>query len=192
MRGGVSGFGLQARPRASLSIAVWSVPNLHRPAECSHSSERYSDYCRTHLAAAAVPLLSRSLARAAAPSARVPGSQARRKGHTIYVHVLSWPGDSITLPNLTKKILSSSLLTGGGSRSIRRNKGSCCLCPRRTGRTLTPSSSSSSMVPPWTFPPGEESLRRVAEPRRRLRVVSPLSREERVLEPSAKTQPFNS
>ena len=35
------------------------------------------------------------------------------KGDTVYLHILQWPGDTITLPRLPKKIVSSSLLTGG-------------------------------------------------------------------------------
>jgi alpha-L-fucosidase len=36
-----------------------------------------------------------------------------RRGNTVYVHVLSWQGDSIVLPPLPKKIIGCSLLTGG-------------------------------------------------------------------------------
>ncbi len=36
-----------------------------------------------------------------------------RKDDVVYVHVLKWPGESITLPALPKKIVSSSVLTGG-------------------------------------------------------------------------------
>ena len=35
------------------------------------------------------------------------------KGNTIYVHVLNWPGESIMLPPIPKKIIASSVLTGG-------------------------------------------------------------------------------
>jgi len=35
------------------------------------------------------------------------------KGNTVYIHVLNWSGDTITLPNLPKKVLAASLLTGG-------------------------------------------------------------------------------
>jgi len=37
------------------------------------------------------------------------------KGNTIYVHVLNWTGDTISLPALPKKIVSSSVLTGGSA-----------------------------------------------------------------------------
>ena len=35
------------------------------------------------------------------------------KGKTIYVHILNWPGDTLTLPPIPKKIIASSVLTGG-------------------------------------------------------------------------------
>jgi alpha-L-fucosidase len=36
-----------------------------------------------------------------------------RKGKTVYVHVMSWPGDTLTLPAIPAKIVRSSALTGG-------------------------------------------------------------------------------
>ena len=42
-----------------------------------------------------------------------PAMASTRKGNTVYVHVLQWSGESLTLPPLPKKILSASLLTGG-------------------------------------------------------------------------------
>jgi alpha-L-fucosidase len=35
------------------------------------------------------------------------------RGNTMYVHVLRWPSETLTLPGLGRKILASSLLTGG-------------------------------------------------------------------------------
>jgi alpha-L-fucosidase len=35
------------------------------------------------------------------------------KSNAIYLHILTWPGDSIVLPPLPKNIISSSVLTGG-------------------------------------------------------------------------------
>ncbi|MHC4890861.1 MAG: alpha-L-fucosidase, partial [Planctomycetota bacterium] len=35
------------------------------------------------------------------------------KGNTIYVHILNWPDETLTLPPIPKKIISSSLLTDG-------------------------------------------------------------------------------
>jgi alpha-L-fucosidase len=43
------------------------------------------------------------------------------KGNTIYVHVLAWPSDTITLPALPKRVSRSSLLTGG-TVSVRQTK----------------------------------------------------------------------
>jgi len=34
-------------------------------------------------------------------------------GHTIYVHVLVWPGDALELPPIPRKIVAGKLLTGG-------------------------------------------------------------------------------
>jgi alpha-L-fucosidase len=36
-----------------------------------------------------------------------------RRGNEVFVHILRWEGDTVTLPNLPKKIVASSLLTGG-------------------------------------------------------------------------------
>jgi alpha-L-fucosidase len=38
---------------------------------------------------------------------------ATYKGNTVYVHVLNWQGESVALPGIEKKIVSSSVLTGG-------------------------------------------------------------------------------
>lgn len=35
------------------------------------------------------------------------------QGDTVYVHVLKWPGDRVTLPPIDKKVLASSAMTGG-------------------------------------------------------------------------------
>ncbi len=45
----------------------------------------------------------------------MPGAwgASTHKGHTIYIHVLDWPDDALTLPPIPKKIVMSSLLTGG-------------------------------------------------------------------------------
>ncbi len=37
------------------------------------------------------------------------------KGKTIYIHILNWPGDTLTLPAIPKKIIASSVLTGGAA-----------------------------------------------------------------------------
>jgi alpha-L-fucosidase len=36
-----------------------------------------------------------------------------RRGNTIYLHVLNWPGESVKLPKIPAKIVSSKLLNGG-------------------------------------------------------------------------------
>jgi len=38
---------------------------------------------------------------------------ATHKGKTVYLHILRWPGDSITLPPIGRKIISHAVLTGG-------------------------------------------------------------------------------
>jgi alpha-L-fucosidase len=35
------------------------------------------------------------------------------KDNKVYVHILNWPGETVTLPAIKQKIVSSSLLTGG-------------------------------------------------------------------------------
>jgi alpha-L-fucosidase len=37
------------------------------------------------------------------------------KGNTIYIHVLNWDGDTLTLPPIPKKIITSSVMTGGSA-----------------------------------------------------------------------------
>ncbi len=45
----------------------------------------------------------------------LPGTYgaATRKGNAIYLHILKWNGDTITLPGLPKKVTEGTLLTGG-------------------------------------------------------------------------------
>ena len=42
-----------------------------------------------------------------------PWGSSTHTGNTVYVHVLQWTGDSVTLPGIAKKIVSNSVLTGG-------------------------------------------------------------------------------
>jgi len=42
-----------------------------------------------------------------------PWGAATCQGNTVYVHILQWPGDTIALPALARKIVSSKVLTGG-------------------------------------------------------------------------------
>ena len=51
-----------------------------------------------------------------------PWGAATCKGNTVYVHVLQWPADTIALPALTKKIVSSKVLTGG-TASVKQTGG---------------------------------------------------------------------
>ena len=39
-----------------------------------------------------------------------------RKGNTIYLHLLGWQGQTVTLPNIPRTIIRSSVLTGGTAR----------------------------------------------------------------------------
>ncbi|MCU0917878.1 MAG: alpha-L-fucosidase [Planctomycetes bacterium] len=43
------------------------------------------------------------------------------RNNAIFVHILAWPGDAITLPALPKRVVDSSLLTGG-KVSVRQTK----------------------------------------------------------------------
>jgi len=52
------------------------------------------------------------LTRFAMPTGRWWGGSTH-KGNAIYLHILRWPGDTITLPAIPRKILKSNVLTGG-------------------------------------------------------------------------------
>ena len=39
-----------------------------------------------------------------------------RKGNTVFVHLLNYKGKALTLPNLPRKVLSASVLTGGTAK----------------------------------------------------------------------------
>ncbi len=43
------------------------------------------------------------------------------KGNTIYIHVLNWDKDTLTLPPIPKKIIATSIMTGGAA-SIRQTE----------------------------------------------------------------------
>jgi alpha-L-fucosidase len=45
------------------------------------------------------------------------------KGNTIYIHVFNWDGDTLTLPQIPKKIMVSSVLTGGAARVKQSSEG---------------------------------------------------------------------
>jgi len=42
-----------------------------------------------------------------------PWGAGTYRGGTIYVHVLDWPGEKLSLPPISRKIVASSVLTGG-------------------------------------------------------------------------------
>jgi len=42
-----------------------------------------------------------------------PWGAATSKGNTLYVHILKWEGEKVALPAIDRKVLSSSVLTGG-------------------------------------------------------------------------------
>ena len=37
------------------------------------------------------------------------------KGNVVYLHILRWPGDMIVLPDIGRKIVSHSVMTGGSA-----------------------------------------------------------------------------
>jgi hypothetical protein len=39
-----------------------------------------------------------------------------RRGNTIFLHLLGWNGETVTLPNIPRQIIRSSALTGGTAR----------------------------------------------------------------------------
>jgi alpha-L-fucosidase len=45
------------------------------------------------------------------------------KGNVIYVHILEWPSDTISLPTLPKRVIDTSLLTGGTVSVQQTDKG---------------------------------------------------------------------
>ncbi len=46
-----------------------------------------------------------------------------RTGNTIFAHVLRWKGDSVTLPNLPRKIVNHTVLTGGQAQVQQNDQG---------------------------------------------------------------------
>jgi len=46
-----------------------------------------------------------------------------RRGNEVFVHILRWDGDAVTLPNLPKKITGSSLVTGGEVKVTQTTEG---------------------------------------------------------------------
>ena len=58
------------------------------------------------------------------------------KGNTIYVHILNWPGDTVTLPAINKKIIAGSLLTGGSVKLKQTPEGIEISVPKQYRREL--------------------------------------------------------
>jgi len=58
------------------------------------------------------------------------------KANTIYVHVLNWDDDTLTLPPIPKKIVASSLLTGGTSTVKQRKDAIEISIPKANRREL--------------------------------------------------------
>ncbi|MFS2021237.1 hypothetical protein ACEN88_32295, partial [Massilia sp. CT11-108] len=47
---------------------------------------------------------------------RVGGGGAPRRGNTVYVHVLNWPGDKLALPAIPARVVRASVLGGGAAK----------------------------------------------------------------------------
>jgi len=58
------------------------------------------------------------------------------KGDKIYVHVLNWPDDTLTLPPVPKKIISNSVMTGGKATIKQTIKGVEISVPKSYRRDL--------------------------------------------------------
>ena len=59
-----------------------------------------------------------------------------RKGHTVYLHVLAWPEETLKLPALPAKIVKSSLLTGGQARVSQTDAGIEITVPKSDRREI--------------------------------------------------------
>jgi len=57
------------------------------------------------------------------PYKPTPAVASTRTGKTIYVHILAWKGDSVTLPPLPKKITGHQVLTGGQAEVTQTEQG---------------------------------------------------------------------
>ncbi len=52
-----------------------------------------------------------------------PWGASTYSGARVYVHVLDWPEDTLTLPPIPKRIVASSVLTGGSARVTQSDEG---------------------------------------------------------------------
>jgi len=68
----------------------------------------------------------------------MPGSwgASTHKGNTIYVHILSWADDTITLPPIPNRIVKSTVLTGGSARIEETSAGVEISVPKTHRRKL--------------------------------------------------------
>jgi alpha-L-fucosidase len=54
-----------------------------------------------------------------------------RNGKTVYLHILRWPSDTIEFPALPRKIIASSVLTGGSVKVVQTAKGFSVTVPAK-------------------------------------------------------------
>jgi alpha-L-fucosidase len=54
-----------------------------------------------------------------------------RKGHTVYLHILRWDGDTLRLPSLAGRVLRGTALTGGDVRINQRDDATLVYLPVR-------------------------------------------------------------
>ncbi|MBN1421494.1 MAG: alpha-L-fucosidase [Planctomycetes bacterium] len=59
-----------------------------------------------------------------------------RKGNRIYVHILLWEGDALSLPAIPKKIVGSRVLTGGEARILQTADGIEIRIPREARQEI--------------------------------------------------------
>ena len=59
-----------------------------------------------------------------------------RKGNVVYLHILRWTGDSVTLHNIPRKITGSSLLTGGKVEVKQTEQGVVITVPARARQKI--------------------------------------------------------
>lgn len=70
------------------------------------------------------------------PFRSAPWGVTTHRGDTVYVHVLKWPGERITLPPIDKKVLSATLLCGGAAAVRQTDRGIEITVPPEDRREL--------------------------------------------------------
>jgi len=78
-----------------------------------------------------------------------------RKGNTVYVHLLGYNGKTVTLPNIPRKIVASSVLTGGTAGVTQSDRH--VLLRVDVLPTRPPANGAAALVPPST-PPQIDSI----------------------------------